>query len=166
MRLILLSLLALAGYAAEDTPKLPPDVQAVIGKADAARVKIDQALIKDLTKLQETYTKKGNLDAANGIKAKIDEVTKGLPDPLADKPVAADPVGKWTVYNTAWTVGTITMNKDKTCLAGNGDKGTWSLQKSMLVIQWYNGNSNKGPLSKDIIMEGDKGASFSMKLNE
>jgi hypothetical protein len=81
MRLLLLSITILSCWAAE----LPQDVQAAINKAEAAKVKIDQALIKDLTKLQETYTKKGNLDAANGIKAKVDEVTKGLPDLLDDK---------------------------------------------------------------------------------
>ena len=80
MRLLLLSITILSCWAAE----LPQDVQAAISKAEAAKAKIDQALIKDLTKLQETYTKKGNLDAANGIKAKVDEVTKGLPDLLAE----------------------------------------------------------------------------------
>jgi hypothetical protein len=84
MRFFLLSLTILACWAAE-APKLPADVQTAIDKATAAEtaaqneadtkiLKVKQALVKDLTKLQETYTKKGNLDASNGIKAEVDKL--------------------------------------------------------------------------------------------
>jgi hypothetical protein len=85
MRFFLLSLLILTAWAGEaEPPKLPADVQSAIDKAtkgiDAAQAKVDaeilkqrQALIKELTKLQESYTKKGNLDVALAIKTRIDE---------------------------------------------------------------------------------------------
>jgi hypothetical protein len=95
MRLLILSITILACWAGEaEAVKLPADVQTVIDKAGAAEtaaqneadakiLKVKQAMIKDLTKLQESYTKKGNLDAANGIKAKIDDVSKSMPDLLS-----------------------------------------------------------------------------------
>lgn len=83
MRTILLSLTILSCWAAE----LPQDVQTVIDKAESAKVKIDQALIKDLTKLQETYTKKGNLDAANGIKAKVDKLQEEVASKMLEEHV-------------------------------------------------------------------------------
>lgn len=97
MRFLILSLTIISCWAVEAEPvKLLPDVQTAIDRATAAEtatqneadakiLKVKQALIKDLTKLQETYTKKGNLDAANGIKAKIGEVNKSMPDLLGDK---------------------------------------------------------------------------------
>lgn len=166
--LILLSLLCI-GYAADEPSKLPSDAQTAVDKAEADIVKVRQALIVTLGKCRAAAMKKDDLPGALAIKSKIDEETALVPKPadlLGDKSKDIDPVGKWTVYGTAWTVGTITINKDKTCTGGNGDKGAWSLQKGILSIQWYNGNINKGPLAKDILMEGDKGASFSMKISE
>ena len=89
MKILLLSMFALSICAAE----MPSDVQAAIDKADKACstvqakadsdiTKLRQGLVASLTKLQEGYTKKGNLDAANGIKAKIDEVNKAIDDYL------------------------------------------------------------------------------------
>lgn len=102
MRILLLSLLLLTAWAGEAEPvKLPADVQTVIDKATAAEttaqneadakiLKVRQTLIKDLTKLQETYTKKGNLDAANGIKSIMnklnEEVTKQMLDDEKNRP--------------------------------------------------------------------------------
>ncbi len=88
MRTLLLSLTILACWAAE-AAKLPADVQAAIDKATTAEttaqneadtkiLKVKQALVKDLTKLQETYTKKGNLDAANGIKDVMDKLNEDI----------------------------------------------------------------------------------------
>ena len=177
MRLLLLSITILSCWAAE-AEKLPADVQAVIDKAETAEtviqndadakiLKVKQALIKDLTRLQEAYTKKGNLDAAMGIKSRAALEMEFLNKKLleeAEKKAADGVVGKWQVYNTTWRVGTIILNIDKTCVGGNGDTGTWRIQKDALIIRWYNGNENTGgPISKDIVMTGNKGASFSMR---
>jgi hypothetical protein len=85
MRHLILSLIILTCWAGE-AQKLPADVQTVIDKAESAKVKVDQALIKDLAKLQETYTKKGNLDAATAIREKIEATKKLIPDVLGDGP--------------------------------------------------------------------------------
>jgi hypothetical protein len=178
--LLLLSLTLLSCWAVE-AEKLPADVLAIIDKAETAEAaaqneadakifKVKQALIRDLTKLQETYTKKGNLDAAMGIKARIDSTQAYLNKQILDDKESknsASVVGTWGVYNTSWKVGTISLKADKTCLGGNGDSGTWSIQNDTLTIRWYNGNENRGSVSADIVMVGGKGASFSMrKINE
>lgn len=96
MRLLILSITILSCWAAEaEAVKLPADVQTVIDRATTAEtaaqneadtkiLKVKQALVKDLTKLQEAYTKKGNLDAANGIKAKIDATQEYLTAKILD----------------------------------------------------------------------------------
>lgn len=105
MRFLLLSITILAAWAAE-APKLPADVQTVIDKAttaemaaqneaDAKILKVKQALVKDLTKLQESYTKKGNLDAANGIKAKVDEENKQIAEAIIASPPDAPTIKGW-----------------------------------------------------------------------
>ena len=138
--ILLLSITILACWAAE-APKLPTDVQTVIDKAEAAKAKIDQTLIKDLTKLQETYTKKGNLDAANGIKAKVDEVTKGLPDVLTDTAVPVtdkSAIGTWKMKAGF----TVVLNQNKTAAwkdESHALAGSWAVEGKTIVVRWQNG---------------------------
>lgn len=138
MRIILLSLTILACWAAE----LPQDVQAAIDKAESAKAKIDQALIKDLTKLQETYTKKGNLDAANGIKAKIDATTASLPDLMAatpEKKTGPWIIGKWKIQSDKHNNTVILITKDGKASWGGSLAGAWKETKTGVLVTWNNG---------------------------
>jgi len=84
--LLLLSLTILSCWAGEaEPPKLPADAQAAIdradkavavaqSRADAEILKIRQALIRDLTRAQETATRRGDLVTAMAIKDQIDSV--------------------------------------------------------------------------------------------
>lgn len=132
MRILLLSLLILTAWAGDAEPgKLPSDVQSTIDKADkgisAAQAKADaeilklrQALIKDLTKLQETYTKKGNLEAALAIKVRIDEENKQLPDLLNEPIIRVDPTKLRNYDSKRWETfpGTLmTINASSSVVA-------------------------------------------------
>jgi hypothetical protein len=109
MRLLLLSITMLSCWAAEAEIKLPADVQAAIdkseaavstaqAKADAEIFKIKSALIKDLTKAQESATKKGDLKLALAIKDQIDGIK--LPELIDTRRI--DPA-KFKSYNAkAW----------------------------------------------------------------
>lgn len=94
MRPVILSIILACAYAGE-APKLPADVQATIdkndravtavqAKADGEIYKLRQTLIAALTKAQEAATKKGDLDTAMAIKAKIESIK--LPSLIDDQP--------------------------------------------------------------------------------
>ena len=167
MRILLLSLLLLTAWAGEAEPvKLPADVQTVIDKATAAEttaqneadakiLKVRQVLIKDLTKLQETYTKKGNLDAANGIKAEVGKhqeyVTKALNVLMEEnKP------------KTPWVVGTWQVNSQVPWVIAEGGKvssgarqGTWTVKDRQFLVFWSNGITETFKAEKEsLLMEG------------
>lgn len=166
MRLLSLTLLALTLHCAEET-KLPADAQAAVdkadkvisiiqAKADADIDKIRQNLITALTRTQIAVTKKGDLDGANAVKAKIDALEKLTKDKedsndlLAtnEKPTLA---GTWQVIRFDQSVKCqIQVDKDLTSAVQmpNGIKGT---VKDM-VISWEDNSkwtitNNKGKWS-------------------
>lgn len=57
---------------------LPPAAQTMLDKANADMAKLRQGLIRDLSKAQETATKKGDLDGAMAIKAEIEKQSKEM----------------------------------------------------------------------------------------
>ncbi len=87
-------LLLISGFALgedDQAKKLPADAQALVDRAgmeefklkadfDAKVYKVRGELVAKLTKLQETVTKKGDLDGAMLLKAKIAELSKDLPE--------------------------------------------------------------------------------------
>jgi hypothetical protein len=83
----LLALLVLASYAYAGESPLPAEAQLLVdkaavlddsiqNKADQEKSKVSKTLLQQLTKLQEAYTKKGDLNSALGIKAEIDRQTE------------------------------------------------------------------------------------------
>lgn len=144
---------------------LPADAQKLVAKCDEDVAKAQRALVVGLTKAQEKATKSGNLEAANAIKAKIDETVKLLGengDLLGGAKL--DPVGAYKVSNTTWGVSKITLAEKGVARASNGDAATWKIDKNgELVITWYNGNVNHGKFtSGPIDMQSDTGASFTL----
>ena len=111
MRIIALLILSLT-LCAEDI-KLPPDAQSAIDKADKATAvvqskadveigKIRKDLIASLTKSQEAVTRKGDLNTALAIKAKIDAIVKLIPSVDLMNDLQIDP-SKFRSYGVkAW----------------------------------------------------------------
>jgi ParB-like chromosome segregation protein Spo0J len=90
IQIILFLLLILAAVAcADEAPKLPPQVQQLLDKADADILHIKTVLADKLQVQQEAATKKGNLILALAIKDKIDqlaeEIQKAGPPSIADE---------------------------------------------------------------------------------
>ena len=154
MKILLLSMFALSICAAE----MPSDVQAAIDKADKACstvqakadsdiTKLRQGLVASLTKLQEGYTKKGNLDAANGIKAKIDETSKQISEYseklLAAQPASKDPAplaGMWQVMRVGGgRKCSLQVEKNQTTVTELPAGVIGSLRNG--TISWNNGTS-------------------------
>ncbi len=86
MRLLALLLICSVGFAEDLTMNvvLPPDAKQAIASYDAAVAKAKADVIAKLQKAQETATKRGDLDGAMAIKARIadlDPSTKGSSAP-------------------------------------------------------------------------------------
>lgn len=159
MRHLILVILTITCWAGE-AQKLPADVQTVIDKAESAKVKIDQALIKDLTKLQETYTKKGNLDAATAIKEKIEATKKLIPDGLGEQaPLKVNLAGTWTIPS----IGVFTLTDKLKASNSAGVQGKATVKGSSLVIVWDNGYTDTYAYPpKDGVMTGTNQAGLAL----
>lgn len=118
---------------------LPPAAQTMLDKANADMAKVRQGLIRDLSKAQETATKKGDLDGALAIKAEIEKQSKEV-NATADLLAPANPiVGKWSRNNKVWEFkadGTVVESRDETVLS----TGTWKLNgkqvQAVLAGNW------------------------------
>lgn len=174
MRYFILSLAILACWAGED--KLPPDAQAAIdkadkaisviqSKADAEISKVRQDMIKALTKAQEAATKKGDLNAALAIKAKIDEV----PRPEVLEPVKPmDPktyvVGTWRIANGGWTGIWILKDDGKVEESGTVRTGTWKITGKVCTVTWLSGSTENFTLPKDLNVKVTEGTGIAGRL--
>lgn len=79
------------------SPKtLPMSAAILVAKAEAEIVKVRTALVESLKKAQADATKKGDLDGALSIKAKIEQVSGDLPAK------AAPPVHTVSVQKATW----------------------------------------------------------------
>lgn len=111
-------------FADESPPsKLPADSAKLLVKADADIMVIRKTLVVALQKSQEIATKKGDLDGALAIKAKVEELTKQIPVPVkAAAPVISVQKATWggeiggpttrdvtAVFNSALANGPVTL---------------------------------------------------------
>jgi len=178
MRFLILSFFLLTAWAGEaNPPKLPADVQTVLDKAmaaetaaqneaDAKILKVRQALIKDLTKLQETYTKKGNLDAANGIKANITKLQEQVQNVLDEQKPKIAPedwiVGRWNLsfpgFSKIWE-----FDKRGTVTFAGGPTGKWTVKDSVIQVTWPSGNIETVDIPKDMTSTETTGTAGSGK---
>jgi hypothetical protein len=176
MRFFLLSLTILTCWAAE-APKLPADVQTVLDKATAAEtaaqneadakiLKVKQALVKDLIKLQETYTKKGNLDAANGIRASITKLQEQVQIVLDEQKPKIAPedwiVGRWNLsfpgFSKIWE-----FDKKGTVTFTGGPVGKWIVKDATIQVTWPSGNIETVDIPKDMTATETTGTAGSGK---
>ncbi len=159
MRLLILAILSFTLYAADEPPALPADVQSTIDKADKSIVsiqskadmeatKVRSDLIAALKKAQETYTKKGDLDAAIHIKAQIEDTQKAVDAyySLAKENTALSPQ---TVQRTAWkdlpgkiytvqSVEALTVELDKPSMIVPNPESKWGGggSKGLATCSW------------------------------
>jgi hypothetical protein len=115
MRYLLPSLLILCAVAAEDAPKLPPEAQAAVEKADKSIAtiqadadgkitKVRQSLIVSLSKCQDSAMRKNELEVAMAIKGKIEELKNKLPDNtdlLGERQPPTVSIASINVFNTS-----------------------------------------------------------------
>lgn len=165
MRLLSLTLLALTLHCVEEV-KLPPDAQSAIDKADKSIAtiqakadgeitKVRLALITTLTDCQKSTTKKGDLDGALAIKAKIEALDKLMPsgDLLGEKEKSTEKIniaGEWRMNESANF--TITKENKAMCASGGGKV---IIKKDALVITWDNGYIDTYVYPpKDNVLEG------------
>ena len=153
MRILpLLAIVVLAHGADEPAATtLPPAAAAVLDKfaKSEERLTLDhkQALIAERTKaidalgkVLKDITKTGDLDAANAVKARIDDLrernAEDMPTDLLGNAKAADPskliVGEWSFTKTTGLTGMITASADGVAIANVGQiavSGRWEVVK-------------------------------------
>jgi len=132
--------------------KLPPAVQSLIDRADAAAVKI-QAKAKDdegklradlvasLAKAQAEATKKGDLSLALAIKARIDEQGKMVPG-VTEKPkaeVKSEPFnGAFSYSFPNGHTGYIDVQRPSVVDRLSATRGTVTQEGATWVVTWSN----------------------------
>lgn len=157
---------------AEDA--LPADAKKLIAKCDEDVVKAQRALVAGLTKAQEKATKSGNLEAANAIKAKIDETVKILGedgsllggDAAVDGPKHSSKVVMLYALpdfkGPAIIFKTIDVITDATA-AGLANDGLRSVKVpegfTVTIFEGENGGGNSRVLNGDTAVVGNVGAS-------
>jgi len=163
MRLAFLIALSLGGaLAAADLDKATPAVRNDFERATAAVVKLlnefqkaaqkeADHLASDLTKELKDAMKKGDLDGANAINAKLEEIKSGAwltavqrgwldggepGDLLSGNLTPVDLVGKWTVTaSDGWSDVLILHDGGKISSTTDGElTGTWTITKTTVAI--------------------------------
>ena len=129
LALLVAILLTTCALCAEDVnataapPKsLPMPAAILVAKADQEIVKVRKTLVESLTKAQADATKKGDLDGALSIKAKIEQVS-------ADLPAKAVPVIPPPQFNGAYSFS-----------FPNGHAGRLNVSKSSAAADAFTGN--------------------------
>lgn len=172
---LVLSVLSLTiAWAADAAPApstLPADVQKTIDKsekaialvqqkADAEIIKLRQALIDSLMQSQKDITKKGDLDTALAIKAKIEEVSKAIGAPLLtdqgmDKKADSWFIGKWkTSHGFMWDIKQNGVCSSSKGLNGKKRDGTWKIKGTSLELSWADGAWDSMDIPNNETQEG------------
>lgn len=165
MKLLLLSLLSFTIYAAEAV-KLPAEAQSAIdkadksisgiqNKADSEIMKVRQALVAILTRTQEAVTRRGDLDTALAIKAKVEELQKLMPDDLGNQEpkIKLKPedwiLGDWELsfpgFSKIWE-----FKKDGTVTFSGGPIGKWVVKDTVIQVNWPSGNVETVDIPKNL----------------
>lgn len=116
---------------------IPTAVYALIDQADADVAKVHAALAVKLKKEQDAATKKGDLELALWLKAKVESLQPAQAQASGGNHFASGLFGKWkmtlpgTGYADVWTF------TDKNAVMNNeGNKGTYRVVKDSIVIAW------------------------------
>lgn len=159
---VLIALSLCAALSAADADKIPPAVRNDFDRAQAAVVKLlndfqksaqkeADHLASDLSKELKDAMKKSDLDGANAINAKLEEIKSGAwlsavqrswldagdaGDLLSGNLTSADLVGKWSVAaSDGWNDVPILRDGGKITSITDGDlSGTWTITKATVAI--------------------------------
>lgn len=134
MRFILLILVAFSAFAGDE---LPPAAKKIIDQRDAAIEKANETAIAALEKVLVDLTKKGDLDGALAVRAKIESLRKPETHDVLGQPIVSPEqafLGKWNLVGT----GEIVI-KPKGVASCSVCGGKWSINDGKLVIAWANG---------------------------
>ncbi len=159
---VLIALSLCATLSAADFDKAPAAVRNDFDRAQAAVVKLlndfqkaaqkeADRLSSDLTKELKDAMKKGDLDGANAINAKLEEIKNGTwlasvqrswldggdgADLLSGNLTPVDLVGKWTVATSdGWNDVLLLRDGGKITSITDGDlTGTWTITKATVAI--------------------------------
>jgi hypothetical protein len=190
MRLVVISALiacSLVGdvLTAADLDKTSPAVRAAYDRAQAAVVKLlgdfqkaaqkeADRLNADLTKELKESMKRGDLDAANAINAKLEDIKSGAwlasvqrawldagdsANLLSGALTASDIIGKWTITTTdGWNDTLIMREGGKITSVTDGDlTGTWTIAKSTVAIACSGDHSYVMSVTQQGVMTGKGG---------
>jgi hypothetical protein len=145
-------------------PTLPPEAakvvtetEAAVEKArlvfEAAKNKAEAEAAAKLEKIQVALTKKGDLDGALAVKAKVEELTKVEENVLGLKPkpgpAVAQVAGVWQAecpgYRGVWT-----LTPDGKAVQDSGLAGTWSVDGQVVTTNWDGGIVESFTLAKGL----------------
>ncbi len=158
---------AAAGMAAEPTPELPKDAQALRKSFLEAKARalqpIEARYRSELERLLSNYTRAGKLDEALAIRTELGRMGGGaLPDQV---------LGVWQ-YSDASPANASDIEFHASGVSiyrRNGEKGTWAVSGKTLTITWSGGEvyTVKLPssISPETIVKGERkgGTEFTMK---
>jgi hypothetical protein len=192
MKSLLIAMLVLVPlYTFAQDAKMPAEAKKVIDKYeasvevarkafDAAVAKAREQALKDLKPIQTTETKKGNLDGAMLVKAKVDELTSEIPKPAAEgdlaKPAPPSTDTRVTTLSGKWKVtvpgGTYTgiweFRVDGTVTQGGKLVGKYAFEKNKIIITWDDGGIDTLRQSKPgaSVMEGSNSKGVQLKFEK
>lgn len=130
-------------------------VQAYEAKKAQALAPLQRQYLQQLEKLQEQYTRAGELENAIAVKAVIEELEPATQLKSGFQRAAAMPArdknsvaGKWN-WSGSW--GEVTVNEDGTFSRGNDRMGEWNFKKGSgkYIFNWDQGYKDTLELSAD-----------------
>ena len=110
---------------AADEKELPLAAKSALKELEATTDKAKGIAVGKLKSVLQVELKKGNLEGANLIQAKIDELS-----------VNEDAVGRWSYKDGSF----VDLREDGSALHSHGAGGRWAIRGNKLTISYHNGS--------------------------
>lgn len=165
-------ILCMSAYAQETKKELPLPAREVVERMDKEILAAKQKAIQGLTKVLSDVVKTGNLEVANKVKTKLEEITSetaGLADSQKKKPWY---LGRWKMVEPVGSIWSCSVNEDGTATCTDAKKttnGTWKLENNSIVFLWtISGYSHKLFIGNKVnnlyTMKGNAGGEYRMQF--
>lgn len=125
----------------------PLAVRELIAKRDKALKKINETFMKELIKIQNQYSKNGDLENAKKVASLIADLPNSE-DPLASNAKVFTLEGKWN-YKIERGNFVIREFKGKDLIDEGGSRRRWSRLGNTITIDWGSGIYEKLTVAKD-----------------